>query len=124
MKIFKLFLLLFVAAVATCNLTACKDKDKDDDKNNSSNPSAIVGTWEDKGEHGYDRITFNEDGSFTWVFVDYDYGTDTEYGTYNYNGRNLALHFSDGDTDIYDVTVSGNEMIWYVEGESCVYTRL
>ena len=117
MKIFKLFLLFFIAAVATCNLIACKDKD--DDKNNSS----IVGTWEDRYEDGYDRITFNADGSYTWTLVD-DKGTDTEYGTYTYDGRNLTLKDSDGDTDTYDVTVSGNEMIWYVEGERWVYTRL
>ena len=118
MRKLKLFLLLFIAAVATCNLTACKDKD--DDKNNSS----IVGTWEDKGEHGYDRITFTDNGSFKWVFVEYNYGTDTYEGTYTYDGRNLNLRYSDGDTDTYDVTVSGNEMIWYVEGDRCIYTRL
>ena len=119
MRKLKLFLLLFIAAVATCNLTACKDKD--DDKNNNS---SIIGTWEDKYEIGYDRITFNTNGSFTWVIVEYDYGTDTKYGTYNYNGKILTLKYNDGDIKTYEVTVSGNQMIWYVEGERWVYTRL
>ena len=117
MRKLKLFLLLFVAAGSIYSLTACKDKD--DDKNDSS---SIVGTWEDRYEDGYDRITFNADGSYTWTLVD-DKGTDTEYGTYTYDGRNLTLKNSDGDSDTFDVTISGNEMIWNVEGERYVYIR-
>lgn len=117
MKKLKLFLMLFVAAVSTCNFVAC---DKDDDKDGAS---SIVGTWEEKDAYGYDRYTFSSNGSYTNVSEEYGKGTWTDHGTYTYDGRILTLRDSDGDIDTFDVTISGNKMTWYVEGETCVYTR-
>lgn len=118
MKIFKLFLLLFVVAVSAFCLTSCKD---DDDKGGDS---SIVGTWEwEESENGYDRYIFNADGSYKNIMEEYGKGTWTEFGTYTYDGRKLTLKTSDGDVDTFDVIVSGNEMIWYVEGERYVYIR-
>ena len=118
MKKLKLFLLMFVAAVGMCNLTSCKD---DDDK---SGAASIVGTWEwEEAGNGYDRFIFNADGSYRNIGEDYEMGTWTEFGTYTYDGRSLTLKTSDGNVDTFDVIVSGNEMIWYVEGERFVYVR-
>ena len=118
MKKLKLFLMLFIAAVSVCNFVSC---DKDDDKGGAS---SIVGTWEDRDEYGYDCYTFSSNGSYTWVVEEYGKGgADTEYGTYTYDGKHLTLRDSDGYTDTFDVTISGNKMTWYVEGEICVYIR-
>lgn len=117
MRKLKLFLLLFIAAVGMCNLTSCKD---DDDKGTAT---SIVGTWEEKETDGYDRYIFNADGSYKNIMEEYGKGTWTEFGTYTYDGRNLTLRSSDGDVDTFDVTILGNEMIWYVEGERYVYIR-
>ncbi len=116
MRKLKLFLLLFIAAVGMCNLTSCKD---DDDKGTAT---SIVGTWEEKETDGYDRYIFNADGSYKNIMEDRK-GTWIEFGTYTYDGRNLTLRSSDGDVDTFDVIISGNEMIWYVEGEHYVYIR-
>ncbi len=94
---------------------------KDDDDNNSNVSSSIVGTWEYRDEYCYDRYTFTDKGSYTNITEEYGKGTYEEFGTYTYDGRYLNLRDSEGYSDIYDVTVSGDKMTWNDDGE--VYIR-
>ena len=99
MRKLKLFLLLFLAAVAACNFTACKDKD-DNNTNSGQTSSSIIGTWV-----GSETLTFNSDGSF----IERD-GYETTYGSYSFNGTTLILSYPDGHTEIYQVKISGNTL--------------
>lgn len=99
MRKLKLFLLLFIAAVAAGNFTACKNKD-DNNTNSGQTSSSIIGTWV-----GSETLTFNSDGSF----IERD-GYETTYGSYSFYGSTLTLSYPDGHTEIYRVKISGNTL--------------
>lgn len=125
MKKLKLFLMLFIAAVSTCNFVAC---DKDDDKGGS----AIVGTWEyrepwydDYGHYNeyVDSYTFSANGSYTNNWQEGSY-TGVDRGTYTFEKSILTLKSSDGWVDVYTAKISGNKLTLIDEdGDEWVYTR-
>jgi len=118
MKKFKLFLLMFVAAASVCGFTSCKD---DDDKGAGS----IVGSWILREPDGYDRYVFHADGAYINEWSDYEYGPDSDRGTYTYNGRELTLiSYEDGRPDTYLATISGNRLTLDLGKDGyLVYTR-
>lgn len=108
MQKLKLFLLFFVAAVATCNFTSCKD---DDDS--SGNAGSIVGTWVGSDEYGSYTYVFQANGRFTesWTETNGKGGTDS--GSYTYDGNTLTIIYDDGYTDSFSgVVVSGDKLIY------------
>lgn len=118
MKKLKLFLMLFIAAVSACNFVAC---DKDDDKDGGA--SSIVGTWVWQEDGMIDSYTFSANGSYTNTWQEGGY-TDFERGTYTYDGKILILRDSDGDTEMCQVTISGNKLTFKYEDDGVfVYTR-
>lgn len=119
MRKLKLFLLLAVAAGSIYSLTACKD----DDKNKPCDPAEIIGTWKIGNENGYTSYTFDADGSYTWITEKYGYGSDTEDGTYTFDGRNLILRSENCEYYTFEVSISGNEMILTESGDRFCYTR-
>jgi hypothetical protein len=52
--------------------------------------SALFGTWIQTREG--DEYTFNEDGTFSWKFIN------TDYGKWSVNRSTLILTFNDGQT--------------------------
>lgn len=115
MKRFKFILLLLAGVIAACNFTACKD---DDDKQNS-----IVGTWVSNDGSGYECYTFTANGEYTNEWRESSGKSGFDSGTYTYDGKNLTLRDSDGYSGTYSVTISGNQMVWNVDGERWVYIR-
>jgi len=106
MKKLKLFLLLFVAAVAACNFTACKD-DKDDE---NSKAALLVGTWISSEGAETLTITFSADGRFveTYSFQ----GTAESYsGFYTYDGVILTQRYDDGDVYTCTAEIRGNTLV-------------
>lgn len=104
MKKFKLFLLLFAAAVASVGFTSCNDDDDD--------AASIVGSWlyVESDETWSEIMTFTTDG----MFIDqstYNGYTSTETATYTYDGTILTIYFEDG-ADQVTAIVSGDTMIF------------
>ena len=104
MQKLKLFLLFFVATVAACNFTSCKDDD------NVS--SAIVGTWIGGDEYGGTyTLTFLADGRFSECWT-WDGRPESDSGRYTYDGNTLTMIFDDGyNESISGVVVSGDTLI-------------
>lgn len=100
MKKLKFFLLLFVTAVAACNFTACKDDDKDD-------AGSIVGTWSNNETSETFTITFSADGRFVETYS-FQAITETNSGTYTYDGMILTLKSDDGEVETYPIVITGN----------------
>ncbi len=128
MKRFKLILLLCAGVLAACNFTACKDDDDNDNANDKQETPAqtdsIVGSWEANDAGNYECYTFKANGEFTQVWTESNGKSGSDSGTYTYESKNLTLHYSDGYSEGYTVTLSGDQMVWTDEdGDSCVYTR-
>ena len=104
MKIFKLFLLLFVAAGSIFNFTACKDKD--DELNISPE---IIGTWVSSAELETIAYTFETNGKFVETYT-YQGQSENDYGTYTYDGKILTLKYDDGTVESYPIVISGNTL--------------
>ncbi len=119
MKKLKLFLMLFIAAVATCGFVSC---DKDDDNADSS---SIVGTWEYREPGLADSYTFSADGSYTNSWQEGDGKTGFDRGTYTYEKSILTMRsFTYGWVDVYTAKISGNKLTLADEdGYTEVYTR-
>lgn len=103
MKKFKFFLLMLVAAVAACNFTACKDDDDKDDRNSAA---ALVGTWSNNETAETLTITFSADGRFVETYS-YQAITETDSGTYTYDGMILTLKYDDGEVETYPIVITG-----------------
>lgn len=117
MKKLKLFLLTVVAVAGVCAFSSCKD---DDDKGGAS---SIVGTWLWRDSQDYDRYVFRTDGTYLNEWNE-GKGVESDSGTYSYDGTTLTIHDSDGWTDSYRVTISGNRLTFdYGYDEVIVYTR-
>ncbi len=116
MKKLKLFLLMFAAAIASAGFTACSD---DDDEAAAS----IVGSWIRQDTYGIDIIPFTAEGTWIEQYQDLEEPeySDTDSGTYSYDGSVLILVYSDGDSDAIPVVVSGDTLV--LDGE-VYYTRM
>ena len=116
MKKLKLFLLMFAAAIASAGFTACSD---DDDEAAAS----IVGSWIRQDTYGIDIITFTAEGTWIEQYQDLEEPeySDTDSGTYSYDGSVLILVYDDGDSDAIPVVVSGDTLV--LDGE-VYYTRM
>lgn len=116
MKQFKLFLLMFAAAVCLCNFTSCK---KDDD---AKIDQAIVGTWVCAAQYETITMVLNANGQFTETITHSgSMGSNLESysGTYTYDGSMLTQYYSDGDVYAAPARVSGNTLYY----DELTYTR-
>lgn len=100
----KLFLMMFIAAASVCGFTACDD---DDDKGASS---PIVGTWEYREPGLVDTYTFSANGSYTNSWYEEGYDSDSDHGTYTYEGTTLTLNSPEYGVDTYTATISGDKL--------------
>jgi len=109
MKKLKFFLLLFAALVSAGTFTACSDDDDNQNQSQNQGSVSIVGTWVSRAGSETLTLTFGTDGSFVETYQD-GYESETDYGTYSYDGTTLTLVYSDGYRESGPATLSGNTL--------------
>ncbi len=85
--------LIFLAAVMVLTITACSGK-------------KLIGTW----ENGYDRLTFEKDGTLFWAE-----GSNGQYGPidfyeYKVSGDKLTIIFDEDEVEEYTYKISGRKL--------------
>ena len=97
----------------------------DDDANVGGEGSSIIGSWFSEGGNKYLSLTFNNNGSGSWVIraTDSYSGTETKYGTLTYtmsssNKGTIYMKYEGYDFLTWTFVIEGSKMYVYHDGSS------
>ena len=113
MKALKFLFVALALLMVAPTFTSCKDDEKDEP--GAPQSSALVGTWVYTEEDFSSEFVFSSNGTFVITEKEYYNGkweTDSEYGTYTFDGTTLTLRYSDGYVDSLRITtLKGNYFV-------------
>ena len=113
---------ILTAAAAMLCLTACGDE-----SSGTASANGVVGKWQRDMSDGYEIMELKED-MFCHITISITAPPPmtTEHDeTYSYDGKKLTVHYEAFNTDsVYNVTLSGDKMVWEINGNTMEYTRI
>lgn len=116
-EIFSFAFLLMVLAVGV-TATSCGSDDDDDNKKSETTTSGIVGTWKQTFSSGYIILTFNSNGTGSYVEFDSADGNHSQTFSWTMRGNNVALVDDDGNIETYTVvSLTSTNLIWKYEDD-------
>ena len=104
---------LVVMMMLSASLTSCKD-DKDDDKISTE---SLVGVWRSDFSCGYQLMTLEKNGRYSFVEIDYESENWSATGTYAVKNNVITIQ-SEGEIEVYTIlTLTSTKLILRYEGE-------
>ena len=124
MKTLKYISMMLLLVAVSAGFVSCSDDDDDD--NDGGRGGSIVGAWAtvneseyDGGTESYELMTFNSDGTFNQVTLDY-YGWDIDKGTYDVGHDEVTMTYSPYEIEQFRFSVKNDRLV--IDGDY-IYVR-